>query len=75
MMVMRAMKRVHLDVRVFGDVPPYVAIALELKRRGHRPLSPLRRFTEKTDALGLELYLARIAGYARPKRSRGDLGE
>jgi UDP:flavonoid glycosyltransferase YjiC (YdhE family) len=41
----------------FGDVHPYVAIALELKRRGHRPvIATSEIYREKTDALGLELY-------------------
>jgi rhamnosyltransferase subunit B len=40
----------------FGDVHPYVAIALELKRRGHRPvIATSEIYREKTDALGLEL--------------------
>jgi UDP:flavonoid glycosyltransferase YjiC (YdhE family) len=41
----------------FGDVHPYVAIALELKRRGHRPvIATSEIYREKTDALGLELH-------------------
>lgn len=41
----------------FGDVHPYVAIALELKRRGHRPvIATSGIYREKTDALGLELH-------------------
>src|SRR3954465_15866841 len=41
----------------FGDVHPYVAIALELKRRGYRPvIATSEIYREKTDALGLELY-------------------
>lgn len=40
-----------------GDLHPYVAIALELKKRGHRPvLATSEIYREKTDALGLELY-------------------
>src|SRR4051812_39576525 len=41
----------------FGDVHPYVAVALELKRRGHRPvIATSEIYREKTDALGLELH-------------------
>src|SRR5688572_18678160 len=41
----------------FGDVHPYVAIALELKRRGHRVvIATSEGYREKTDALGLELH-------------------
>jgi rhamnosyltransferase subunit B len=41
----------------FGDVHPYVAIALELKRRGHRPvIATSEIYREKMDALGLELH-------------------
>ncbi|MDQ3920682.1 MAG: glycosyltransferase, partial [Acidobacteriota bacterium] len=38
----------------FGDVHPYIAVALELKRRGHRPvIATSEIYREKTDALGL----------------------
>jgi rhamnosyltransferase subunit B len=41
----------------FGDVHPYVAVALELKRRGHRPvIATSGIYREKMDALGLELH-------------------
>lgn len=53
----------------FGDVHPYVAIALELKRRGHRPvLATSEIYREKTEALGLELYPfpPDLPGYDRP---------
>src|SRR5919202_4798041 len=41
----------------FGDLHPYIAIALELKRRGHRPvIATSEVYREKTDALGLELH-------------------
>ena len=40
----------------FGDVHPYIAIALELKRRGHSPvIATSEIYREKTDAVGLEL--------------------
>jgi UDP:flavonoid glycosyltransferase YjiC (YdhE family) len=53
----------------FGDVHPYVAIALELKRRGHRPvIATSEIYREKTDALGLELHPVPpdLPGYDRP---------
>jgi UDP:flavonoid glycosyltransferase YjiC (YdhE family) len=41
----------------FGDVHPYIAVALELKRRGHRPVIVTSEiYREKTDAVGLELH-------------------
>lgn len=53
----------------FGDLHPYVAIALELKRRGHRPvLATSEIYREKTVALGLELYPVPpdLPGYDKP---------
>src|SRR5215210_5036142 len=52
------MKKIVIStVGSFGDVHPYVAIALELKRRGHRPvIATSEIYREKTDALGLELH-------------------
>lgn len=44
----------------FGDLHPYIALALELKRRGHRPViatSPLYR--EKVEPLGIEFHPTR----------------
>ncbi len=44
----------------FGDIHPYVAIALELKNRGHHPvLATSEVYREKMDALGLELHPVR----------------
>ncbi|HWO24074.1 MAG TPA: glycosyltransferase [Kofleriaceae bacterium] len=41
----------------FGDLHPYIAIALELKRRGHRPLfATSEAYREKLAALGLEFH-------------------
>jgi UDP:flavonoid glycosyltransferase YjiC (YdhE family) len=41
----------------FGDLHPYIAIALELKRRGHHPvIATSEIYREKTDALGLEIH-------------------
>ncbi len=53
----------------FGDVHPYVAVALELKRRGHRPvIATSEIYREKMDALGLELHPMPpdLPGYDRP---------
>src|SRR5215212_2812111 len=53
----------------FGDVHPYVAIALELKGRGHRPvIATSEVYREKTDALGLELhpFPPDLPGYDKP---------
>lgn len=44
----------------FGDVHPYIAIALELKARGHASvIATSEAYREKTDALGLELHPVR----------------
>ncbi|HEX8354198.1 MAG TPA: nucleotide disphospho-sugar-binding domain-containing protein, partial [Pyrinomonadaceae bacterium] len=54
----------------FGDLHPYVAVALELKRRGHRPVFATSEvYREKTDALGLELHAVPpdLPGYDRPE--------
>jgi UDP:flavonoid glycosyltransferase YjiC (YdhE family) len=54
----------------FGDVHPYVAVALELKRRGHRPvLATSEIYREKTDALGLEIHAVPpdLPSYDRPE--------
>jgi MGT family glycosyltransferase len=40
----------------FGDVHPYMAVALELKARGHRPvIATMEVYREKVEAAGLEL--------------------
>ncbi|HEX8558530.1 MAG TPA: glycosyltransferase [Pyrinomonadaceae bacterium] len=54
----------------FGDVHPYVAIALELKRRGHRPvIATSEIYRDKTDALGLEIHPVPpdLPSYDRPE--------
>lgn len=54
----------------FGDVHPYIAIALELKRRGHRPvIATSEIYREKMDALGLELHPVPpdLPGYDQPE--------
>jgi rhamnosyltransferase subunit B len=44
----------------FGDVHPYVAIALELKARGHHPIIATSEvYREKMDALSLDFYPVR----------------
>jgi len=44
----------------FGDVHPYIAIALELKSRGHSVvIATSEGYREKMDALGLELHSMR----------------
>src|SRR3989440_12642969 len=53
----------------FGDVHPYIAVALELKRRGHRPvIATAEVYREKTDAAGLELHPIRpeMPGWDQP---------
>ena len=53
----------------FGDVHPYIAVALELKRRGHRPvIATAEVYREKTDAAGLELHPVRpeMPGWDQP---------
>jgi rhamnosyltransferase subunit B len=51
------MKRIVISTfGSFGDVHPYVALALELKRRGHRPvIATSDIYREKMEAVGLEL--------------------
>lgn len=55
------MKRIVISTfGSFGDVHPYVAVALELKRRGHRPvLATSEIYREKMEAVGLELHPVR----------------
>jgi UDP:flavonoid glycosyltransferase YjiC (YdhE family) len=56
----------------FGDVHPYVALALELKSRGHRPvIATSELYREKTDSAGLELAPVRpddLPSYDEPER-------
>lgn len=54
----------------FGDVHPYVAIALELRERGHRPLIATSEvYREKMDALGVEFHPVRpeMPSYDEPE--------
>lgn len=62
----------------FGDLHPYIAIALELKRRGHRPvIATSEIYREKTDALGLELHPIPpdLPGYDQPEEISRMVGE
>ncbi|HYX43119.1 MAG TPA: nucleotide disphospho-sugar-binding domain-containing protein, partial [Pyrinomonadaceae bacterium] len=51
------MKRIVISTfGSFGDIHPYIAIALELRARGHEPVfATSESYREKMDALGLEL--------------------
>lgn len=54
----------------FGDIHPYIAIALELKARGHLPVMATSEvYREKMDVLGLELHRVRpdIPSYDEPE--------
>jgi len=54
----------------FGDVHPYIALALELKARGHHPvIATSEIYREKTDAVGLELHAVRpvMPSYDQPE--------
>jgi rhamnosyltransferase subunit B len=54
----------------FGDVHPYIALALELKARGHHPvIATSEIYREKTAALGLELHTVRpdVPSYNEPE--------
>ena len=54
----------------FGDIHPYLAIALELKARGHAPvIATSELYRQKTDALDLELHPIRpnLPSYDQPE--------
>jgi UDP:flavonoid glycosyltransferase YjiC (YdhE family) len=54
----------------FGDVHPYIAIALELKARGHHPvLATSEVYREKMDAVGLDFHSVRpdMPSYDQPE--------
>jgi UDP:flavonoid glycosyltransferase YjiC (YdhE family) len=57
----------------FGDVHPYIALALELRRRGHRPvIATSEMYREKLDAAGVELHPVRpddLPSYDEPERA------
>jgi rhamnosyltransferase subunit B len=60
-MVFQAGKRIVISTfGSFGDVHPYVAIALELKARGHRPLIATSEvYREKMDTAGIDFHPVR----------------
>jgi len=54
----------------FGDIHPYVAIALELKARGHTPvIATSEGYREKLDLLGLDFHPVRpdLPSYDQPE--------
>lgn len=62
----------------FGDLHPYIAIALELRGRGHRPvIATSEIYREKTDALGLELHPLPpdLPSYDQPEEITRMIGE
>src|SRR2546422_6794365 len=68
---MPASKRIVLSTfGSFGDIHPYIAIALELKARGHSPLIATSEvYREKMDALDLEFDPVRpdVPSYDQPE--------
>jgi UDP:flavonoid glycosyltransferase YjiC (YdhE family) len=56
----------------FGDVHPYIALALELQRRGHRPvIATSEIYREKMESVGVELHPLRpddLPTYEEPDR-------
>jgi rhamnosyltransferase subunit B len=56
----------------FGDVHPYIALALELQRRGHRPvIATSEMYREKMESVGVELAPLRpddLPTYEEPER-------
>jgi rhamnosyltransferase subunit B len=56
----------------FGDVHPYIALALELQRRGHRPVIATHElYREKMESVGVELHPVRpndMPSYDEPDR-------
>lgn len=63
------MRIVFSTYGTFGDVNPLVALSLELKRRGHRPVLAIpEMFREKIEPLGIEF--ARVRPDQDPKDTR-----
>src|SRR5439155_21453064 len=61
----------------FGDVHPYIAIALELKARGHSPvIATSEVYREKMAAIGLELHPVRpdLPAYDEPEKLSALIG-
>ena len=54
------MRIVLSNIGTFGDINPLIAIALELKRRGHVPVMALPNvYRSKIEPLGLEFHSLR----------------
>ena len=54
------MRIVLSNIGTFGDINPLIAMALELKRRGHAPVMAVPAvFEEKIVPLGLEFHAVR----------------
>src|SRR5262245_32980696 len=54
----------------FGDVHPYIAVALQLKARGHEPLiATSEAYREKMDAVGIAFHAVRpvVPSYDQPE--------
>jgi MGT family glycosyltransferase len=53
----RALRVVLSNIGTFGDINPLIAIALELKRRGHTPVMAVANlYRKKIEPLGLEFH-------------------
>ncbi|MGH9590903.1 MAG: glycosyltransferase, partial [Terracidiphilus sp.] len=51
------MRIVLSNIGTFGDINPLVAVALELKRRGHAPVMAIPEiYRPKIEPLGLEFH-------------------
>jgi UDP:flavonoid glycosyltransferase YjiC (YdhE family) len=73
---MSGSKRIVLNTwGSFGDVHPYMAVALELRARGHRPvIATMEVYREKVEAAGLELAPVR-PNIPQPKEQAPELIE
>src|ERR1700741_3935362 len=59
----------------FGDIHPYMAIAMELKRRGHKPvIATMEVYREKIEGIGVEFVPVR-PHIAQPKEQDPELIE
>ena len=55
----------------FGDIHPYMAIALELQRRGHTPvIATMPGYREKIEGAGLPLSLSALTFSRRRNRAQ-----
>jgi rhamnosyltransferase subunit B len=58
--LMNSKRIVLATIGSFGDVHPYIALALELQRRGHRPVVATSEiYREKMESAGVELHAVR----------------